>query len=148
VPAQVLDEGRGKRLNVTERRPQVMSQRGCERFQLLIGCGQLDIAVCKSNVQEFDLAFRPFALGNISDGAGNQLPLLGFKRAETDLHREFGAVLALSEELRPDPLGRTRGWLKKLARCAGCRPRRRAGACISIGCANNSSLWYPNNLST
>ncbi len=90
---------------MTERRSQVMRHRGGEGFQLLIDCGQFDIAGCESHVQDFDLVLRPFALGNIADGAGNQRPLLGFERAETDLRRKFGAVLALSAELQAGPHG-------------------------------------------
>src|SRR5208337_1941733 len=40
-----------------------------------------------------NLFFRPFALGDIANGAGNQHALLGLQRAETDLYRKLAAIL-------------------------------------------------------
>ena len=36
-----------------------------------------------------ELGFRPLAVADVSDGTGNQRPLLGLQRAQADFHGKF-----------------------------------------------------------
>src|SRR5258705_523878 len=46
--------------------------------------------------------FRGLALADVADRAGDERALLGLQRAEADLDRKFGSVLALPEKLDAD----------------------------------------------
>src|SRR5260370_24143222 len=51
--------------------------------------------------QAFELKFRALAIGNVTDRAHRETAFLRFQGAQADLHRGFGAVLALAIQFKP-----------------------------------------------
>src|SRR5207245_2245161 len=61
------------------------------------------------------LILAPFALGHVTDSAGDQYPFLGLQRAQADLHRKLTPVLPPPVKFQPRPHG-SRARISKIAR--------------------------------
>src|SRR5208337_5059835 len=62
-----------------------------------------------------NLFLGPLSVRDIANGAGNQHPLLGFQRAEADLHRELPPIFMQAVQFQPGP-NRPRAWVGNKSR--------------------------------
>src|SRR5438067_1515619 len=98
VPRSSLQKDVGETVNLTQRCSQVVGHRITECLQLLIGGDEFRIASLHFGVQVLNLILYPFALCDVSYGAGNEDPLFCLKRAEADFYWELMTILVQTEQ--------------------------------------------------
>ena len=101
----LVEEDLAEGVDRAQRRPQVVGDRVAERLELRVGGGERGgtsaHTLLQLGVEGTDLLLGRLAHADVADGRGDEDALGALERAEHDLDRELGAVLAQGDELDP-----------------------------------------------